>query len=131
MPTGGDVWTSAVGKGAFGLDTVRLVHQDYTAHTITTVASMALDLSHEQIFLKFERDNTANDLAHATFQYWDADAPVGSVQSLGDALLFQGQDWVRADTQQETPVVPIPGTLLLLLGGLGALIAARRKRFAA
>ena len=127
-PTGGQVWSIAVGKGSSGLDTVRLVLQDYTAHTIQVVASVALNLAHDQILLQFDRDNLGNNLAHASFQYVDGGV-AGTAIQLGDAVLFQSSNYVRAQftVQQETALIPLPGTLWLLFAGCAGLFAFRRR----
>ncbi len=128
-PTAGQVWSLFVGRGGNNVDGIFLILQDYTAQTIVSTAYSAIDWSHEQILVKFDRDNTANNLAHATWQYYDGGAANGGVNVLGDATIFQSQSWVRTDffTNQETPVIPQPAALLLVGAGLALARVARRR----
>lgn len=126
--TAGQAWSILVGRTGTGALGIHLILQDYTAGTISLVASNPLDFSHEQILLKYDRDSTGSNLAHASWQYYDSGAPNGGPFTLGDATLFQSQLWTRVDffTNQETPVVPAPATALLVLLGLGLLGTLRR-----
>lgn len=130
FPTAGQVWSIFVGKNALGVDGIYLILQDYTTQTITPIAFSALDWGHDQILLKFDRNSTGSNLAHASWQYWDGGVANGGFNTLGDATIFQSQQWVRTDffTNQETPVVPLPSAALLLVAGCGALAVARRVR---
>jgi hypothetical protein len=134
-PANGQVWSVAVGKDGAGQDRVSLIRQDYTANTAPQqMAFAALDLTgtYEQIEVKFDRDNTGNNLAHASFRYFDADTNADTnsfsgYTALGDASLFSdGQLWERAQffTSQ---VVPVPATALLFAAGLGLMGFGRRR----
>jgi hypothetical protein len=127
--TAGQVWSIFVGRIGSGALGIHLILQDYTAHTISLIASSPLDFSHEQILLTFDRDDTSNSLAHAGWQYFDSGGPNGEPNFLGNATIFQSQQWVRTDffTNQETPVIPAPASGLLILAGLGVLAAMRRR----
>ncbi|MGQ0655820.1 MAG: hypothetical protein ACT4P4_26780 [Betaproteobacteria bacterium] len=124
----GQVWSLGVGRLGNGTLGIHLINQNYTTQTISVVASAALDFTHEQILLAFERDSTGNNLAHASWTYYDGGVANGGATFLGDASIFNYQQWVRTDffTNQQTPVVPAPGTLALLIAGIALLSRVRR-----
>lgn len=117
----------------FGLE-INFLHQDFETSTLTTIARVLLNLDStiDQIMLSMDRLDTSDDHVTASFAYGRSgtfDAFTDLTPIVGredDALIFQGERWIRAGFYAREPI-PEPSTLLLLASGLVGLAAWRRR----
>ena len=112
---------------------VRYLVQDHNLSTITTIgaALVTIPSGADEIYLSLSRA-AGSDLFAADYAYV-AGGSVGSLTSLGSAQGFQYGPFIRPQFHAFETVpapgttVPEPGTLLLMAGGIIALVAARRR----
>lgn len=104
--------------------------EDFQADTITTLNSSPLVIpgGADQMLLMFDRASV-NSLVTGAFQFFDNGVEDGALVTLGSgATPFVFEDRMRIDVLVSTTVVPVPGSLALLLSGVVMAGLAARKR---
>jgi hypothetical protein len=113
--------------------------EDFQADEVTNVGSTPLLIpgGADQMLLSLDRRRAVDPLTGlvqlfpvtASFQFFDGGAEDGGVATLGGSITpFLYEDRMRIDILVSTTVVPVPGSLALLLSGVAIAGLAARKR---
>jgi hypothetical protein len=106
---------------------IQFFEASFVDGTFNSIASVPLELNHDQIMLQLSNSITSTSTITASFAYIDG----GSMDSLqpmtGSAEIFNGESWTRAQFLARTPV-PIPPALWLFGSGLIGLIGVARHK---
>jgi len=111
---------------------IQWFRQNFAGGSLTPLDSDALVIpaGANQIELRLDRASTASDFVTAAYRFWGNGSPVTAFTVMDNpAEFFNTRGWARAGFRAfEELRVPEPGTVALLLGALGALILAARRR---
>jgi hypothetical protein len=105
---------------------------DFELGTVTTVESVSLETTHDQIWLNLVRDDVSSNAITASFAYIDGGV-MGTVMTSPNTIdIFDGENFTRAQFVAAT-VVPEPiSSTLFIVGGatLGFRLWRMKKRTA-
>jgi hypothetical protein len=104
--------------------------EDFLADTITTISSTALVIpgGADQLLLSLDRTASGNPVT-AAFQFFDDGVEDGAQFSFGGSITpFLYEDRMRIEMLVSATVVPVPGSLALLLSGVAVAGIAAGKR---
>ena len=114
-----------------GIPVISYQFQDFDAGSISVLGQTAFTppSGADQILLQISRPDVGSTDFFGSFQFLAGGSVVGSGNFAAPAMLFDGEDYVRARFFASAAVVPEPGTLALFTGGLiviGGLLGTRR-----
>lgn len=100
---------------------------DIEANLVTTIDSILLDLSRQQVLLELSKLNIATKTITASFAYVDGGNIGTRTVFANTADIFNGETATRASFRATTPI-PIAPTLSLTLLGLMSMFAIRKRK---
>lgn len=109
---------------------ISFIEASFVDSTVSFISSAVLDITHDQIALMLDLGDTG--LVTASYAYLDGGTMGGVTSLAGDAQIFEGEDWTRAQffARQVLPV-PEPSTLALMGLGLAGIGFRRKRKLAA
>jgi len=119
-------------SSGLGTPMIRYRVQDFTDASVDTIAEtpFLVPSGADQIELWLEKNTANNNRVVANFQFWANGSELGTSSTPldGSADLFLRSGVVQPDFGASIGVVPLPPSALLMLAGLGALVAGARRR---
>jgi hypothetical protein len=112
-----------------GAAEIRYILQDFDAGTVTTLGSAPFSppTGADRIMLTISRPDAGIDDFFGSYSYLSAGSVIGGASFATAGQMFQGEDFVRAEFNV-SQAIPEPGTMALLLAGLGGIGASRIRR---
>ncbi len=127
--TGNDIVEVVVRRTPNNNLTVQFRELDFVLGTVTTIESVPLEMTHDQIWLNLMRDDVSSNAITASIAYIDGGV-MGTVMTSPNTIdIFDGENFTRAEFIARTVVPePISSTLFIVGGATLGYRQWRRKR---